>query len=298
MSEGCSYFSHENQIFMHLVYFFPRSRGVGILLCLVFFHLFIPKLRAQVFMRPFDNAAALSLGGASVAYPGLSNGLNNEALPGFGEKLGVFLSSAMPYGIGEWQTAHFQGFSRLGENDGMGLDIVHSGIEFYQEQQFRLMYGRRLGERFCLGGSAALMRVSAQEYGSANGVTFGLGVLAQALPKLWLGARLQNPFQQKIGDYETTSWMRIGAAWQSSNLFTLLAEVEKTLERTAQIKAGLEYRPVEALVFRAGTRTGGAARVSFGAGVRLKNGLALDVGSEWHPSLGITPAAMVVWRRQ
>jgi hypothetical protein len=264
----------------------------------VAFLFFLPLLLpAQVFMRVFDNAAALSLGGATVASPGLSAGLANEALPGFGEKRGVYLGSAIPYSISGWQTAQFQGFTKLGMYDGLGLDIAHSGVEAYQEQQFRLLYGRRLGQRFYLGGSAAFMRVSAQEYGSANGVTFGIGLLANVLPGFWLGARVQNPFQQKVGDYTAASSIRIGAAWQASAIFTLLSEVEKSLDRSAQIKAGIEYRPVEVLVVRTGVRTGGAARIGFGLGVRLKNGLALDVGSEWHPSLGITPAAMLVWRK-
>lgn len=254
-------------------------------------------LSAQVFMRPFDNAASLSLGGAVVAYPGLGAGLTNEALPGLGEKAGIYLGSAIPYGIGGWQTAQFQGFAKLGTNDGLGLDVAHSGVEAYQEQRFRLMYGRRLGANFYLGGSADLMRVSAREYGSANGITFGIGMLARALPNLWFGARIQNPFQQKVGDYETASSLRIGASWKTSDILVLLAETEKTLDRPVQAKAGIEYRPVNVLVVRIGVRAGGTARVGFGAGVRLKNGLALDVGSEWHPSLGITPAAMVVWRK-
>lgn len=259
--------------------------------------LLCPMLHAQVFMRTFDNAASLSLGGAGVAYPGISTGLSNEALPGFGEKIGVFLGSAIPYSISGWQTAQFQGFTKLGDNDGLGLDITHSGIEVYQEQQFRLLYGRRMGERFYFGGSAAFMRVSAQEYGSANGITFGLGILANVLPNLWLGARVHNPFQQKVGDYAASGAMRIGAAWQTSNILILLTEVEKSLDRSAQIKAGIEYRPVEVLVIRTGVRTGGASRIGFGAGIRLKNGLTFDMGSEWHPSLGITPAATLAWRK-
>ena len=254
-------------------------------------------LQAQVFMRGFDNAAVISLGGANIAYPGVGSGLSNEALPGFGEKMGAYLGSAIPYGVTGWNTAHFQGFTQLGNNDGLGLDITHSGIEAYQEQQFKLLYGRRMGDRFYLGGSASYMRVSAQEYGSANGVTFGLGLLANVLPNLWLGTRIQNPFQQKVGDYSAESLMRIGAAWQASKIFILMAEVEKSLDRTAQIKAGIEYNPIEVLVIRTGVRTGAVARIGFGAGVRLKNGFAFDVGSEWHPSLGITPAAMLIWRK-
>lgn len=252
----------------------------------------------QVFMRPFDNAAAMSLGGATVAYPGLGAGLGNEALPAFGDKVGVNAGSALPFGISDWQVASLQGFVRMGANDGVGLDLVHSGIEAYNEQRVRLMYARRLGARFFLGGSAALMRVSAQEYGSANGLTFGLGILANVLPGFWLGARIHNPFQQKVGDYVAESSMRIGAAWHPSNLFLLSSEIEKSVDRDARIKAGIEYRPIEILLLRTGIRAGGgAASLGFGAGLLTQSGFAVDAGFEWHPSLGITPAILLAWRK-
>jgi hypothetical protein len=62
------------------------------------------------------------------------------------------------------------------------------------------------------------------------------------------------------------------------------------------IKAGLEYQPVPLLVIRAGMRSNEITRMAFGAGMRLKNKLAIDLASEWHPSLGLTPAAMISWR--
>ncbi len=261
------------------------------------FLVFAYSLQAQVFMRPFDNAAAMALGGATVAHPNLSAGITNDAQLGLGEAVGVYAGSAIPYGIGGWQTAQFQAFHRFSKNSALGLDIAHSGIEVYAEQQFRLLYGRRLGEKFYLGGGAHVLRTSAQEYGSATSATFSISVLAQALPKVWIGAKVLNPIQQKIGNEVIRSGLRLGAAWQASALLTLLTEMEKDLERPAQIKGGLEYSPVQALTVRVGVRSGHTARIGFGAGLRLKNGLRLDVGSEWHPILGFTPAAMISWRR-
>ncbi len=262
--------------------------------CFVFLQL---PAWTQVFMRPFDNAAALSLGGAVVAYPGQGSGITNEAQAGFGEKTAFFLSSAIPYGISEWQTAQIQGTIKIDRNSGAGLDLAYSGIEAYREQRFSLFYGRRLGDKFYLGGSADLLHVTAREYGSANSMHFGIGVLSNPIPQLWLGARIRNPVSQKTGSEKPSSILVIGAAWKASPLLILLAETEKILERPVQIKAGVEYHPAEVLLIRAGMRTGGVARVGFGAGIRLKNGLGFDVGSEWHPSLGITPAAMIIWRK-
>lgn len=247
-------------------------------------------------MRPVDNAVALTLGGAVVAYPGTAAGLANDAAPGFGDKRGLFLGSALPFGIGGWQTAQIQGFIRVSANDGFGLEILHSAIETYGEQRFRLQYGRRLGQKFLLGGSADVLRVSAQEYGSVTTVAFGVSVLANPLPGVWLGARVQNPLQLEVGGDILPTVLRIGAAWQASDQLIILAETEKDLERSAQIKAGIEYRPHPLLSLRVGIRSE-PARAAFGAGIHLKNGLSFHTGAEWHPTLGLTPAAMLVWRK-
>ncbi len=247
-------------------------------------------------MRPFDNAAAMGMGGATVAMPDYAAGLANEAQLGLKKKFGLFAGSAVPYSLGDWQTVQIQGIVGLGSSGGAGLGVFHSGTELYSEQRYQLSYGRRLGEKFYLGGSADVLHNNAREYGSNTAASFSLGLLAQALPKVWIAGRVQNPFQQQIGDDILPTVVRVGATWKPSELFLLAIETEKDLERPAQVKAGIEYRPSPMVAIRAGTRTGKVARMAFGLGLRLKNGVSVDVGSEWHPVLGITPAAMVGWR--
>lgn len=254
-------------------------------------------LEAQVFMRPFENAAAMGMGGATVAMPGLSAAVPNEAQLGLGRRLGVWAGSAVPYGVVGWRTAHLQTMFGMGKWGGAGLGIEYAGTDIYKEQRFRLAYGRRLSEAFYLGGSADVMRSSAAEYGSTTFYTFNLGILARALPKVWLGAKVQNPFQWKIGEDVVPTVLRIGASWKPSELLLMSLETEKDLERPAMVKAGLEYRPVQALVIRTGMRSNEIARLSFGAGIRLKNNLSLDISSEWHPSLGLTPSFMMAWSK-
>lgn len=254
-------------------------------------------LGAQVFMRPFENAAAMGMGEATIALPGLSAGLANEAQLGLGERLGVWASSALPYGITGWQTAHFQAITGIGKYGGAGLGIDHSSTDAYAEQRFRLAYGRRLTDAFYLGGTADVLRASAKEYGSTTLATFGISVLARALPKVWLGAKIQNPFQQKIGEDLVPTVLRIGATWKPSNILLMSFETEKDLERKPMVKAGMEYRPTSVLVIRAGMRSNTVTRLGFGAGLRLKNNLAIDLATEWHPSLGLTPSAMISWRK-
>ena len=255
------------------------------------------SLQAQVFMRPFDNAAAMGLGGATVALPNLSAGIANEGQLGLGEKPGVFAGSAIPYAISGWQSAHFQGMVGVGTSGGIGLGVFHAATDLYAEQRFQLSYGRRLAEKLYLGGSVDVLHNNAQEYGANTAATFSLGVLAKALPQVWIAAKIQNPLQQKIGDDLVPTVLRLGTTWKPSELFFLALETEKDLERPAQVKMGVEYKPSPLLAIRAGTRTGKVARMAFGIGLRLKNGVSLDVGSEWHPTLGITPAAMISWKK-
>ncbi|MBL7808852.1 MAG: hypothetical protein JNN28_13615 [Saprospiraceae bacterium] len=253
-------------------------------------------LSAQVFMRPFENAAGMGMGGATIALPSLAAGISNEGQLGLGGRLGFWAGSALPYGQEGWQSVHIQGIAGIGKFGGAGLTIDHSGADLYREQRYRLAYGRRLAESFYLGGSADVLRASAQEYGSVTMATFGLSILARALPKVWVGARVQNPLQQKIGEDLVPTVLKIGATWKASDLFLLSFETEKDLERKAMIKAGMEYRPVQLLVIRAGIRSNEITRMAFGAGLQLKHKLHIDLASEWHPSLGLTPAALISWR--
>lgn len=254
------------------------------------------SLSAQVFMQPFDNAANLASGGATVAWDAPVNGFTNPAQLGKAPQVGVFAWSAIPYSIKGWQSHGFQAMSRIQKRSGVGLEILHSGVEGYAEQRFQLSYGRQLSEKVSLGGSVQGMRVSADEYGSANAVTFAVGITARPLPRVLIGAIIQNPAPQKISGQTISNLIRIGTQWRPSEIFAVSAEVSKDIARPVQIKAGMEYRPIDLLYLRAGMRTS-PARTAFGAGLALKNGIRIDFGSEWHSVLGFTPAAMIAWNK-
>ncbi len=248
-------------------------------------------------MRPFEHAASMALGGATVALPTLDNSLTNDAQLGRAVGPSVFLGAALPYGLTDWQALQLQGIYNIDKNSSAGLEILQSGIETYREQRFALQYGRKLSEKFSLGASAYLMRVGGSpEYGSATTVNFSLGILAQPLPNIWLGARVQNPMPLKVGSEAAPTWLRVGAYWKASGAFGLMAEVEKDIDRPAQTKFAAEYRPVEMVRLRLGLRSE-PSRVSFGAGLRLKGGFAVDAATEWHPRLGFTPAVAFAWQK-
>lgn len=251
---------------------------------------------AQVFMRSPQIASALGSGGGVVAYPSLSAGVSQEAALGLGEGSGVWAGATLPYGLAGWQAVRVQAAIPTSQRDGLGLDAAYSGIEAYGEQRLRLMYGRRLSRALLIGGGADVLRVSAGEYGQATALTFSLSALANPIPKVWLGAQVYNPVQVEMAGTPVPAVLRLGAAWQASNTFVALAEIEKELDRPAQTRVGMAYHPLSALTLRMGMRAE-PLRFTIGADVQLMRGLALASAAEWHTALGITPALALVWRR-
>ena len=252
---------------------------------------------AQVFMRSAPPAPALGMGDATVSYPQLGAGLGQEAVLGLGEGSAVWIGSMLPFSLVGWRVARLQAAWLSSKSDGFGLDLAYSGIEGYGEQRLRLLYGRRLSGTLLIGGSGDVLRVSAGEYGQATALTFGLGALANPIPSVWLGAQVYNPIQVELAGTPAPAALRIGASWQASAVFIASAEVEKDLERAAQVKVGMAYRPMETLAFYMGARAE-PLRLSLGAEVRIGERVALASAVEWHPVLGITPALCLGWYRR
>jgi hypothetical protein len=251
---------------------------------------------AQVFMRPFGNAASLASGGAAIAYPGLESGLHNDAQLGAASKAGLNATAALPYGLKDWKTGEGLAYAPIGKNNAFGLDLAFAGAGSYKEQRCRAGFGKRLSDKLMLGISTDLLHVGAQGYGAATAVVPGLGLLAQPLPGIWIGAAVRNPLRQKIGGYNLPVVMRLGACWKPNDLFLLQGEVEKDVDQPPQTKSGFVYKPGNLLTIRAGFHSAPAG-MCFGVGLRLKNTLCLDWGSEWHPALGVTTAVMITWNR-
>ncbi|MEZ4917514.1 MAG: hypothetical protein R2792_00290 [Saprospiraceae bacterium] len=251
---------------------------------------------AQVFTPYFENAAALALGGALVAAPNADHGVYNSALPAQDQTLSFLAGAVLPYGISGWQSYQIQAWAPAGPLGGLLFDAQQNGTESYTEQRFSGGYSRKLSDRFMLGADVHFLRLSQQEYGSANGVSAGISVLSNPVPTLWLGASVAHPFGLELAGNRLPARLRIGAAWAYGSNMLLLAEVDKDLDRRAQVKAGLEYAPVTPVRIRIGMRSE-PARPSFGLGFQLKNGIHLDAGADWHSTLGVTSGLTLSWRK-
>jgi hypothetical protein len=262
----------------------------------LFFLLFLPFcLPAQVFMRPFDHAGALGMGGAAGAYP--EAGYTNPAAPAFGPATYVSASSVMPYGLADWQSGRAQAVFRAGRNGGCAAEVLHAGIDAYREQRMRLVYARKLAANWSLGVAGDLLHVAAPEYGSGTSATFGIGMLARVHPEIWLASQVVNPLQQRLAGIPLPTVLILSGAWRPGGAFVFTADVEKALERQAEVRCGLEYRPLKNAALRLGVRTH-PSRVSAGAGLVFWKQWRVDAAAEWHPVLGVTPGLAMIWTKK
>lgn len=248
---------------------------------------------AQTFMRPADNAALSGMGGVAVSVPDADRGVYNDALLGLTRGVRVLASSAMPYGIAGWTNSHAQVVAGLSPVSAATLRLWHNAASGYSEQRLSVGYGRKLSEKIQLGVSADGLRRAAETYQPDCLISCSVGVLTHILPQLWLGCTVQNPFPQRSAGVWLPVVFRTGATWKPGNTLLVSIETEKNAGKPASIQTGMEYRPQSRFALRAGVRTGGGARLSFGAGVSMKNGLTFNVATEWRADLGITPAFMI-----
>jgi len=248
---------------------------------------------AQVFMRPADNAALSGMGGVAISVPDADHGVYNDALLGLSRGIRVLASSAMPYGIEGWTNSHAQLIAGLTPVSAATIRLWHNAAGGYSEQRFSVGYGRKLSEKILLGLSADGLRRTAETYQPDHLISCTAGVAAQLLQQLWLGCTLQNPFSLRSSGLLLPSVFRTGVTWMPGNSLFISVETEKTAGKSASVKTGMEYRPQRRFALRAGVRTGGGARLSFGAGFTMKNGLTFDAATEWRADLGITPAFMI-----
>jgi hypothetical protein len=252
-------------------------------------------LYAQTFVAMPAPAPALAMGSAGGASLSLRMATANDAAPATHRQHGLYASTALPYGLTDWRTAHAHGVAPLGQQGALSFRLATTGVEAYREQQVSAGYARKLSDKLLLGMRASLVRADAREYGTAHALTGSLGVLASPLPNVWMGSQLDNPLRQTLAGTALPSTLRIGAAWHPSVGFSMQAEVFKEVERGAELRAGAHYKPAERVDLRAGMRTN-PGRPTLGAGVTVRDRLHIDFGAEWHPRLGTTTGLMIAWQ--
>ncbi len=177
-----------------------------------------------------------------------------------------------------------------------GLSANYYGYKYYNETKFGFAYARKFGEKFSIGLQFDFLRMMIFENGSRNFYSFELGFQYKPWKVLTIGAHIYNPVPYKVDKVfgeRLPTVIKFGLGYEPSPKVLLAAEYEQDIHYKPQFKGGIEYRPIKYLHIRAGAQTTPFS-ASFGLGVNVK-GLNIDLASSYHPVLGFTPQAAIIY---
>jgi hypothetical protein len=175
-----------------------------------------------------------------------------------------------------------------------GLGIFRFGDDVYSEQVISAGYSNTFGLA-SLGVKVNYIQYRAEGFGSKGLISINAGGLAQLTPRLSIGVHIINLTQQKISEADEREYLPTllvaGVGIKVSDKIQIVTEVEKDLNYTANIKAGIEYQVHKKLAFRTGFNFSPAAGY-FGIGFKPKK-FSLDYAFRYDPNLGGSHQASV-----
>ena len=169
-----------------------------------------------------------------------------------------------------------------------GLAASRFGPDFFNQSRAGISWGKSFGIA-SLGLQGQWYQVSAKDLSSRHYFLLNFGGLAQLGEKLRFSGCISNLTQTRSSDYDRSvlpTQVKAGLSWQANSSLLLMAELQKDLDETAGLNAGLEYRFAKAAYARTGFSTASKS-AGLGFGLRWRE-LQLDFGSGWHPELGFS----------
>lgn len=171
-----------------------------------------------------------------------------------------------------------------------GLSYSYFGYSQFNESKFGLAYAKKLGKKISMGIQLDYFNTKiADDYGNKGIVAGEIGIIANPVENLTIGAHIFNPWRAKYVDYNDERLpqiFRLGAGYNFSDKVLVTIESEKDLDKEIIFKAGIEYKIVKNLFLRTGISTNPVLN-TFGIGFHFKN-FTMDMAFSKHPVLDYT----------
>lgn len=172
-----------------------------------------------------------------------------------------------------------------------GLSIHYFGYSALSEKKVGLSYAIKLAKYISIGIQLDYINAKIQGYGSKNLATFELGVFARPIPELSIALHVYNPVKiviDKATGEKLPIVFRAGITYEAIKRFFISAQIDKDFSKKLVFRAGVEYTLKDLISFRAGVATDPVAG-TLGVGVKLKQGLGIDVACTYQGNLGFSP---------
>lgn len=268
----------------------------GRFLLALYIFLYLPAcLQAQT-LQPYTVPPYAVTGTYSLHHADLFSSEGNPAalvrLPG----LAMGIWGVRPFLLNE--LSHYRALAGIPTSSGnFGFNAAFSGFIGYSESQLGLAYGRKLGNKADVGVLFNYNSIRMAGYGSASAIGSGAGMILHLTNQLHAGIQVRNPVGGKFGKDQqeklATEYV-FGVGYEPSARFCFSTEIRKAEDRSPNIQAALQYKPVSSVFIRAGL--GSIPSVCWtGAGFLFRH-IRLDLFASFHPQLGITPGMLVLFQ--
>lgn len=235
-----------------------------------------------------SGARSLALGNANTTLYDVWSSNNNQAGLGQVKGFSVGMSYENRFGLSEL------GLSNLNmaipvKFGTFGLTVQQFGFSDYSENKFGLAYGMQLSSKVSLGAQVDYYLVSVSEAQTTNkdAIAVELGMQIKATEKFSVAAHIFNLTNSEVtGDFQEKLPMilTLGLKYDFSKKVFAVVDLEKNIDLPANLKAGIEYHPVDAFYFRGGLNTYDF-HFSGGIGAELKS-FKIDLGFSHQAYLG------------
>jgi hypothetical protein len=214
----------------------------------------------------FSNSSLISTDEASVSFYGFR-------YAGISEISDLAASAQLPTKIGSFSA----GFHRFGFN-------------LFNQTHLRLGYKQQF-KQFHAGFTVNYSHVQqGGSYGAAGAIGLNLGIAAQILESLWLGARATNINQPAYGnsDEYLPRDLAIGISFFPGKRVMLTADAVKDVRFPISLRAGTEVELISGFLARAGIST--QPQTYAGGFGYITNRWQINIGVQQHMPLGLSPA--------
>lgn len=172
----------------------------------------------------------------------------------------------------------------------VGLGGHSYGYKYFRQSDFRFGICKMLMHvRF--GAVVNYINYTIPEpYGSAGTIGVNVGLEAQLIKGLWMGAWMANINRPVIGKSkeQLPQVFTVGLGYQITSKALYLIECFKDIDFPVSIRSGLEFKPIKILNLRAGVETYPES-FSLGIGINRER-IGFDFAAVHHMVLGWSPA--------
>lgn len=178
-----------------------------------------------------------------------------------------------------------------------GISSSRSGYSAFNRYHAALAYARSLGKKLDIGVQADYLGMHIREYGNLGTVTFEGGIIFHFSDQWHAGAGVFNPLQRsynRLPEEKIPAIYTLGTGLEFSEKFYAGFEAVAETDVKALLRFFIHYRPHPRFILQGGLATE-PGRHFIGMGLLLKN-LRMDFTGSYHPQLGITPGAGIIFQ--